>query len=541
MFIRKATEWVIVAVFLLIFPAIPNAWAALTPNASYTVTLAKANSDGTTTDLTSVSTSADSDGKVTFAFTDIPNSSSVNFLVVTIKNSLGVVVRQSLAAAPPPDSTNSAGVNGLSYVQSRALLQGFALAGSDDPIYAAFGFVLLRQPGLSDSDITKIYAGGVSAILGTGGFVSTLTSNGVTAAQLSTFRTKLISNSASGNKDLADFAAQFKTAVDNSFTSADVATQDMAKAGGFMGDIFVDAANAAGIDLSLITAAFDAAGNVADTDTNLSGVSSSVMTAMSQSMRNFFTRIAIAKVKREYSANLTAMGASPSQISRFTSGIDTMATTQETLDATYAKYFEDPTTNPMTEGIRNEMDAAFQTAFGTFEATITSSAAEITTMRAAWGTALGVNPATLPADLGTMRDESGSSKNWSIPQTVLNTQVATNVTNGGSLTYTRQTYAIPSFMQWLGARNDFVGDGVPAALASLLGIEEDLRIAEMSKFALFSTGVPTRAQELAAEELLKTRQDAIITAIGGTTDGATAYSDAQKKAIVKLLLQPTLY
>ncbi|MDO8527580.1 MAG: hypothetical protein Q7T03_07835 [Deltaproteobacteria bacterium] len=515
--------------------------------------LAKANSDGTTTDVTSTTAVADANGKIAFSFSSIPTNSDANFLMVTVKGptldatgtatpiTADTVVRQSLAPAPPSGSSNSAGLNTLSYAQTKAMLLGFAAAKSDDPIFASFGFVILRTPGISEADIVNIATGGKNAILGDGGFVSFLTTNGVTASQLQTFRQKLISNP--GFRALPDFTAKFKDAVENTTSNPTLATKDMAEGGGFMGDIFVDAASAAGIDLQLITSAFDAAGEVSDSDSNLMAISSTVNSSMGQAIKNFFTRIAASKVKREYTAALAILNASVSQISRYNTGVDSMITAFQSLEGTYGKYFEDPTNNQMTDAIKAEMDAAFQSAFTTFQSAIVSTDAEITTLRTSMASSSSIPGATLSAvGYGSYRDQNGASKNWPIPQAALHQWVIDAVlANGGSLTYTVDTIAIPSSMSWLTSRTNFSGLGMPTSLASLMGLEEDMRIIEQSKFALFMSGTPSRAAIKAADLLFQQRVDARATALGGTTNGTTAITTAQKQAIVKLMIQPNIH
>ena len=53
-------------------------------------------------------------------------------------------------------------------------------------------------------------------------------------------------------------------------------------------------------------------------------------------------------------------------------------------------------------------------------------------------------------------------------------------------------------------------------------------------------GHPSRAQEKAAKVSFLEDLQMIAGWISGTTDGTTAISTAQKKAIVKLLMQPSM-
>ena len=70
---------------------------------------------------------------------------------------------------------------------------------------------------------------------------------------------------------------------------------------------------------------------------------------------------------------------------------------------------------------------------------------------------------------------------------------------------------------------------------------EDLQIIEFSRYAIYQSGSPTREQEKEARLLFEQRvQNVAESLISGTTDGSTAISDAQKKGIVKSLMQPSM-
>jgi len=541
--------FLLAAGFILL--AASSAQATLTAGATYSVVLSKVNSNGTTTDVTSTTSVADANGKIGFTFSSIPTNSDANFLVVTVKgptkNASGTatpatqdtVVSQSLAPAPTGSATTSAGVNGLSTVQTQAMLAGFVAAKSDDPPFASFGFILLRQPGLSAADISNISSCGRDAILGSNGFEAFLTNNGVTAAQLTTFKQKIVYNA--GFRSLPDFASKFKDAVDHSISDAATATQDMAQGAGFMGDIFIDAANAAGIDLSLIVAGFKAAGAATGSTAACANISTTVNNGIGQAIKTFFTRISTSKVKGEYTKALTVLGASGSQVDRFNSAVNSMISCMQSSEATFAKYFERPDQNQMSDSIKNQMDTTFQLCFTTFQSAIASTDAECTTLRANMASAFSVPGATLTSrGICSFRDSNGTSANWPIPQAVLYQWLITNVISaGGSLTYTRDTLTLPSSMSWLAGRTDY--SGVNASLTALEALEEDLRIIEMSKFDLFRSGVPTRAQEQAAELLFQQRMVARQAAIGGTTNGTTAISADIKKSIVRLTTQPNIH
>ncbi len=522
---------------------------ALTIGERHTITLSKVNSNGTVTDVSSTSAISDSDGKIAFSFSSVPNSPDTYFLVLTIRDSSNTIVRKSFVPAPPVGGTGQLGANNLSTVQTNMILQALELAGTDDPIVVAYGLILTRSENLTDDDISNVATLGKTAIMI--GFESFLTNNGVSVSQLATFKQKLIYNQP--NKDLSNFTTLFKSAVDNPTQASD----DMAKAGGMIADIFIDAAIASDIDLGMLLAAHDGAGEVVDSNADAAAAfdafSTEHKTAIEQAMSNFFIRIAAIKVKASYGDALDALSASGTQVTTFNAAVTAMMSTMETLDKQYSQYYENP--DQMTQQIRNQMDTAYQAAFNTFQSAIAASNSDITTMKANIVTAMqildsGFSSGDIPTDLGTYRDFDGSTVNWPIPQVVAFNWVATIITASGNLAYDRKTVAaslaVPSNMSWLngsGTRSDFTSGGPPASFAALMGLQEDMMIAENTRWAIFDGGStqPTREQEKAAELAYKTNKDLIKTNLSGTTDGSTSISDAQKKALLLMMEHPSLF
>lgn len=519
---------------------------ALTAGETYTVTLSKVNSDGTVTEDGSTTATADSDGKITFSFTSVPTSPDTFFLVLTVKDSSDTVVRKSFVPAPPSGGTGELGANSLSTVQTDMILEALSLAGTDDPVVVAYGLILTRSDNLSAADINNVAILGKTAIMS--GFENFLTSNGVSASGLATFKQKLIYNQP--NKDLSNFTTLFKSAVDNPAQAGD----EMAKAAGLIADIFVDAAIAADIDLGLIIGAHDNAGEVVDSNADASAAfnafSTAHKTAIEQAMTNFFMRIAAVKVKSSYSEALSTLEASGTQVTTFNAAVTAMMAAMEELDKQYAQYYDDPSL--MTQAIRDAMDQAYQNAFGTFQSAIAASDDDITTMKnnivAAFS---GMTLGDLPADLGTYLDFDGvTTVNWPIPQVVATNWVAQIIGDGGGLTYDRATVAaglpVPSNMGWLngsGTRSDFSGGGEPPSFTALMSMQEDMMIAEHTRWDIFDNGStqPTRAEEKAAELAYKGHKDLIKNNLSGTTDGTEAITDAQKKALILMMEHPSLF
>jgi len=341
--------------------------------------------------------------------------------------------------------------------------------------------------------------------------------------------------------------------VDNS------SDDEMAEAGGYMAEIFIDAAAAAGIDAGLILAAHDAAGEVTFQPTYaqlIASMSSTVQKGMEQSMSSFFTRIAAMKVETDYTQALTALNASGSQLTRYNTAVQTMISTFEVIDATYTDYFMDPDTYVAVNGTSHEvvqqaMNIAYDNAFTQFQTDITSTNDEITAMRQAVADSLGIGPGDLPAEFGTMRDFAGNTLNWPIPQAVMVSWVSSIISTGGELTYTRWTDAelpVPDNMGWLngdGSRGDFSSE--PASFGALRGLQEDLMIIEFTRFNGFeslgedATNEDRRNAEKTARLTFQQNVATTVSKIGGTVDGSTSITTAQKKAMLLLLQQPSLH
>ena len=550
--------------------------AALTPGATYTITIQKMNSNGTVSDYSTTTATANADGKLSFSLPSMPTNADCNFIVFILKDADGTVVRKGFVPAPPAGSTNELGINNLSTVQTNAILSAAEKIGTDDPIAFAYLITLLRSDGATANDALLFAELGKVAIVGTGGFEDTLTSNGVTATQLANFKSYLIYNPTAGKKTLRDLTASFKAAVDSG--DAATAKQEMQKAGGFMADVFMDAASSAGIEYTLILVAHDAAGDVAEDHQAdiISQLSTNVQSSMEQSMSSFFQRIAAVKVKGEYTKALTTLNASGTQVDTFNAAVNVMMDAMAAIDSDYADLFNDPQGYCTAHSkdfatVQAEVNARYQAAFTAFQTAIESSNPDINTMKANVVAAFqvqnpGFNAGFLPGNFGTYIDFTGTQKNWPIPQVVMVNWLATIIAAGGDLDYTQDTIAIPAMMaQWMGTCSNpnfwdqfscqgnggvwttqrrTYNDTTPSpspAFNYYMSIMDDIQIIECSRYSIYNGGQqPTREQEKQAKLLFQQRMEAAGDRITGKTNTTTAISDAQKDAIIKLLMQPSM-
>ena len=547
--------------------------AALTTGQTYTITIQKMGTNGAVTDVSTSTAVADADGKLSFDLTGMLTNADCNFIVFIVKDANGLVVRKGFVPAPPAGSTNQMGINDLSTAQTEAILAAGVEIGTDDPIAVAYLITMIRNADATAADIINLAKMGKKAIIN--GFEPFLTDNGITATQLATFKSKLIYNDATvgGNpsKTIADLTKGFKTA--NNSTSSTTSKEEMQKAGGLMADVFMDAALASGIDIFLILAAHDAAGVIAEGSAEMAAISTNVKTSMSQSMTSFYKRIAIVKVKNEYSNALTTLGASGAQVDRFNTAIDTLMAASSQIDADYALYFTDPAAymaanNTTADDVRAAIDERYQAAFRAFQGTtqgtgIISTDAEITTMQTKIETTYGISDALVQQNgIGKYYDFGGTQKNWPIPQTVMVSWMADTKTAGGYFDYVRDTTAVPTEMVWMKkcsdetywnqatceangktwaiGRRTYAGIGVPE-YAKFMGLQEDLGIIDFSRYVIYMNNErPTRDQEQDAKKTFFTRINNLVGNITGKTNATTDMTTAQKKAIIKLLMQPSM-
>jgi hypothetical protein len=500
---------------------------ALDVQTNYTITSNKLNSNGTLSAIETVPAQTDSTGKLTFSLTTLPTRSEVNFLAFTIKDGNGVVVRQGLVPAPPTNDVNKLGINDLATAQTTAFLKAAELAGTDDPILAAYLLVLLRSPNILPSDVVKIANLGKAAIVaGHGGFEDYLLSSGSTPAQLSALKQCLIYNPDETKATLRDITKGFFTAVESG--NATTETAETQKAGGRMADVFMAAAACANIDLDYITNAHEAAGAAADGTGLMSGpqgISANLMSSLDQSMSAFNHKIGGVKMVAQYSGALTALQGSGTQVDIFITAAQAMAAANNSVDAQYGDYFKDPAAylaahpGSDAQSVQNAINSIYQTAWTTFQSAIAASDADILALKTAIIAAFpGIQ---LPQDFGINNDGSQTPPNWPVQQVVMVKWMVKLIQDGGSITYNRDTLPIPADLQmWMGSCSNqqywnqqicqqhggtwTVGrrtfDTPSVAFNAYLGIQQDVQIADMTRNAIWNNNnQPTQDQRMQAK------------------------------------------
>lgn len=558
---------------------------ALTAGSNYTVTIGKINSDGTETVLsTSSAVVADSTGKISFSLTDVPSSATCNFMTIVVKDSSGAVAQSGIAPCATAGTTLPLGVSAVTSKQTEALKAGFLAAGTDDPILAIFGLTVVRSAGITTADLVKLATIVKNAINNPGGFTDYLTTTrGVTAAQLTAYRSAIVTQLNDVN---SGYSRLIKDSVDA--TAGVAESGKRGEASGLLMEILVKAATTAGFPQDYILEAFNAMGSIAKPAIQ-AAVTAGFLTAntakgVDTSVSSGVQKAKTSRVVEKYTGALTTLGATGADVTQFQTAATTLSATMRTAFSSFEQVaFLNGTENAATiTTAQTALDTAMNTAFNTFITDTAVSDARITTLITNICTAvspgnIAMCTAALPASSFKFFDQASNLHNWPVNMVVLTDWVTTNKVATGSLTYTRDTTAIPALMVWAGScdvpnnftrtdcvsatgtwtagRNCFGGTaGVPAtapevgtcqglddSYASLRAIEQDINILQMTRYtALQASGGDMGNDQVAEKGFTDKLYTTITGLINGTTNGTTAVSTVQKKAIVTLMSPPQM-
>lgn len=561
---------------------------ALTAGSSYTVTIGKINSNGTETVLSTSSTVvADSTGKIAFSLTGVPDNTTCNFMTVVVKDSAGAIARSGIAPCATAGTTLPLGVSAVTDKQTEALKAGFLAAGTDDPILAIFGLTVVRSTGISSAELATLATIVKNAISGPGGFTDYLmTTRGVTAAQLTAYRSDIVTQLNDVN---SGYSRLIKDSVDA--TAGVAESGKRGEASGLLMEILVKAATTAGFPQDYILEAFNAMGSIAKPAIQ-AAVTAGTLTAntaqgVNTSVSSGVQKAKTSRVVEKYTAALTTLGATGADVTQFQTAATTLSTTMRTAFSTFEQAaFQNGTENAATiNAAQTALDTAMNTAFNTFITNTAVSNTRIQTLitnictvvspgavAACTGTPVGTGGA-LQSSFFQFFDQSGTAHNWPVNMVVLTDWATTNRAAGGSLTYTRETAAIPAAMIWAGSCAGAVqfnspactGAGgvwtagrtcfgtvaaagevtacrnLPADYAGLMSIQEDVNILQMTRWTALQASGGNMGNDQVAEKGFTDKLYTTITGlIGGTTNGTTAISAVQKKAIVTLMSPPQM-
>jgi|GEM_PF-2511820 len=347
---------------------------ALTANHSYTVQLSTVSSRGQQTAVQQMDVMADADGKLAFQFSDIPDTDTAPYLMVEIMDIVGgqqQVVRQSLMPAPTTGQQLQMGVNQQSSRQTRTALQAMQ-AGADQTFGAMFPLLMIPTGAISADDAASF---GQAAADAASTFHDYLSSHGVSASQMADFRDGL-------QAAMRDYAAAQKSVAEQ--TDAATAAGLCGQAGARLMATLLQAGDAAGIDPTLMSTAFDQAEQSIDASTALNTVSTEAIEAMHTGLLVDAQQRQLMAQLRGYASAMPVVGADSTQTQTFTMAMTSLQTAMlQARQDVFQQAFADPDNLPASTSIDQaltSMQTAMQNAFTAFDQATTTSDTQIADM-----------------------------------------------------------------------------------------------------------------------------------------------------------------
>ncbi len=457
----------ILSILFLILTSFSNAFASLTPNHTYTITVQGISSSGGIVDL-NVTTQAtsDSSGIMAFRFTGsvVPTRDEYNFLLVSILDN-NATIRRAIIPAPEDQSAIDLGISPMTESQTEALLNAMASNHTDNPMLVLFCSLVIRSGAFDDTTIESLSSLISDAVMGDNGFNDFIT-NKVGAEKTNAFYAAIIDQ-------FGEYTAKLKQAVES--ISSLESKNFRAEAASLLSSILVDASKTAGFDSSVVIAAMKASSDRMEYFNGGDNMPEGVIAALDMIMIANDLKLQADALKNRYLSAMEALNANTSQMERVSGAVDALV---ESLVAAYQnmeEIFEDEESfdfNP--EELEEKMEDIQQDisdAFSAFTGDMAATEDEISAMRSSLGI-----PEDMPDGAFKYISRTGHEYYWPIT-----TVIALNWlnTNYPQLKYTRNNSPIPASMLWLPERTDFTEfpfDNLPAILQSVFGIKQDLEI-----------------------------------------------------------------
>ena len=333
---------------LVLFPSLMIS-EALIADHQYAVILERVSDEGEGMIISTELVTANANGVIEYAFTNVPNCSSkanpitspTNFLIVSIisaderdsfqpHNGGGFVVasEKSSAIFPAPASGNTInlGSNNLTYVQTEGIMRSFKVTQTDDPLLALIGMVVYRSETLSKSDIQKIALALADQIFYPGqGFYDKLKEVKVTDAQISQFKSAIVcedfgEDAMSFKKYMAKTYDANQLVVQGGVGQADAARLKHIQAGEELGGILINAASVVDPPITLMQL-LHAVESIEFENTDGYTFASNVQTFIDNSLKSFFSRIRTEGQSLQWASAMLALNASSQQIDYFNSAV----------------------------------------------------------------------------------------------------------------------------------------------------------------------------------------------------------------------------
>jgi len=565
---------------------------ALTAGTSYTIAVEKLKADGTLTSVSggdtlgvSTTVTADANGKIAFTLSNMPNNTTCNFLTTTVTdNSSNTVVRRSVAPCPNVNATMPMGVSPLTNSQADAMIAAAAAAATDDPILVLFGFAIVRSSSPTSAELSSLATmikNGISGTdgvagftFGTDGYVQYLLENGVTTAQLATYRTeivKLLANKTTG------YSKFIKDSVDAATAAA--ASDARGEAAGKLFGFLVTAAATTGFSPDRVMEAFDAMGAVVVpllTAATPGTISNATSQGVNSNVGGALQRLKADRAVDKYTRALTTMGATGTDLTQFQNAGTTLVNSMTAAIKAYEAVFTGSETQAEVSAAETTNQTAMQNAFNAFITALAASGAATDTV-ATTGTRIGQMIANIDTALGTATGLTGASFQffksdgtavmWPINMVIMTDFFSTVKTNGGDVTYTRAgatSPSIPSTITWIGTCsvvNNFNNQnkancesttsgvgvwtavrtsiaGIPTPYKTLFDMKQDIEILEFTRFAATGSGASQQARAVGEKAMSDGLAAMALRVSGQGRNGSTALTTAEKEALVTLMQSP---
>jgi len=388
---------------------------ALTANHTYSVQLHSVSNAGQPMLVEQMNATSDANGKLNFQFSNVPDNESTPFLMVQIMDG-GTMVRQSLAPAPTAGQQMQMGVSEISHRQTQAALQAMmgATSTGEAALRTMFPLTMIATGDMLDADADNF---GQAAHDAATAFNDYLNANGTSATQMTNFHTGLAAA-------MRSFAAENKTAVDDTVSSSAAAKFGLANAQ--LMTTMMQAGSTAGIDPTLLVAAFDQAGQAMANSTALASLSPGQFAAMQANYMAGTQQRRMLGQMNGYAAAMQVVGASPTQTQALTTAMTSLQSTMQTARQTfYQQAFADPTilsTQTTIDAALGTMQMNMQNAFDTFTMDTTASPTQIgamlggmaTNMNGMMGGGMMSGTTLMGLNLGMMQTTIGGGlQNWS--------------------------------------------------------------------------------------------------------------------------------
>jgi hypothetical protein len=507
---------------------------ALTPNTTYMVKLSTVSPGGQLTQSATTSGTSDTNGKISFSFSNIPANSVSKFLMVQIIDGSGAVVRQAMVAAAASGSNINMGVSEVTDKQAKAMLKTITDAGSDSPTPLMLLMTMVRSGAITDADAQNFSPLARSA---GSAFETFMAGNGVTATQLAAFKSNMLAA-------MLSTATKFKDSVDAATPALEAGKRGEAMSS--LMDAMVKAAADAGISPNMMQIAFDEAGKAAENAAATAPINTNVIMAMKTMFRLDAQQRQLRAEMRRYADAMTTLGASATHMQQFSTASAALGSAMMSAQVNYEQMFTDPAVFPNTAAINtaeSTMLGAMQTSFNNFITTdaaasntdITGMLSSMATRMSGMGGMMSGMTSTTLANMGIgkmMTVPGGALQNW----TVMMASINDFILPGTQLTYTPST-TLSGQLTALGVTPPTLPNFSQLAdpYKSMLELQYDLMLVKLinvQKLAQLGT-TPTQAQ------LAQLKEDA-LTMLAAIKQNITGPTDAQKDALVVSMTEPEM-